>query len=277
MSDLNFTVSREKCIHCDACIADCPRKIIKRRNTYPGVPAELEEQCIRCQHCLAICPTGAISVFGLNPEDSIPLENKPAVLPEELSRFMRSRRTCRQYREENVDRKLIDKLLVEIAYAPTGGNTCDLTFSVVDDRLVLRAILEKIICGLEKAISEKAEMREFMPQAVQAYRHSNVDMIFRGAPHLLIVSAGERAYCGDADVVIALSYFELLAQSYGLGTTWCDFLKFTLDFRPELAGLFGIPVNRPYRAMLFGIPAIHYARTVQRDYAAKVKTIHSPE
>lgn len=276
MSNLNFIVDREKCIHCDACVKDCPRRIIQSRDTYPGIPADLEEKCIRCQHCLAICPTGAISIFGLKPEDSIPLEPKPSVSPEALSRFMRSRRTIRQYREENVDRKLIDKLLVDIAYAPTGGNTCDLTFTVVDDRLTLRGILEKMVCGLE-AIPEKTDMPEFIPQAVQSYRHSNADMIFRGAPHLLIASAGENAYCGDADVVIALSYFELLAQSHGLGTTWCDFLKFILNFQPELGTLFGIPVDRPYRAILFGLPAIHYARTVQRDHAARVRTIHSQE
>lgn len=274
MSDLNFIVNREQCIHCGACIADCPRRIIQYCDDYPEISSTLANQCIRCQHCLAICPTGAISIFGLQPEDSIALATTPAVAPEALSKFIRGRRTIRQYRPENVNRDLIDRLLADIAHAPTGGNTCDLTFTVIDDRQALRRILRDLVAGLTQAMFENVELPNFISQAVYAYHH-DVDEIFRGAPHLLIASAGERAYCGDADVVIALSYFELLAQSHGLGTAWCDFLKFILELRPELGSLFGIPIDRPYRAILFGIPAISYARTVQRDRAAQVRTIHS--
>lgn len=275
MNELNFTVSREKCIHCDACVADCPRRIIQYHDGFPGIAPAETNQCIRCQHCMAICPTGAVSISGLNPEDSILLGPTPAVTPDALSRLIRGRRTMRQYRRENVERRLIDRLLTDIAYAPTGGNTCDLTFTVVDDRLALGRILESLVSDMERAIRENVAVPEFMAKGVYTYRHSQRDEIFRGAPHLLIASAGPAAYCGDADVVIALSYFELLAHSHGLGTTWCDFLKFILELRPESGKLFGIPTDRPFRAMLFGLPAISYARTVQRDRAARIKTIHA--
>lgn len=270
-----FSVRRDACIRCNACIDDCPRHIIEYRDHYPDILAHNEGLCIGCQHCLAVCPTGAVSVLGLRAEDSLPLAEAPAVAPDALSRFVRGRRTLRQYREEDVQRPLIDTLLADTAHAPTGGNTCDLTFTVVDKRTALSRLLKALIDGLEASIAEKPELPDFIRQATEAYRQSNADEIFRGAPHLLIASAGEKAYCGDADVVIALSYFELLAQSHSLGTTWCDFLKFILDARPELGRLFGIDTGRPYRAMLFGWPAIHYARTVQRDTAARVRTISS--
>jgi NAD-dependent dihydropyrimidine dehydrogenase PreA subunit/nitroreductase len=272
---LKFTVNHAKCIRCNACMDDCPRHIIEYCDNYPDIQTQKEEQCIGCQHCLAICPTGAVSIFGLRAEDSLPLEATPAVAPEALSRFVRGRRTMRQYRREDVQRPLIDKLLADMAHAPTGGNTCDLTFTVIDKRLALSRILKDLIDGVEKSIAEKPELPEFIGKAIYAYRHSNVDEIFRGAPHLLIATAGEKAYCGDADVVIALSYFELLAQSHKLGTTWCDFLKFILDARPELGKLFGIATDRPYRAILFGLPAIQYVRTVQRDKMARIRTISS--
>lgn len=275
MSLLNFTVAREECVRCGDCVNDCPRHIIRFEDGFPAISAEVENQCIRCQHCLAICPTGAISIFGLDPADSLPVDRAPAVDSAALSRFVRGRRTVRQYRKENVERVLIDRLLADAAHAPTGGNTCDLTFTVVDDRAALRRILETMIGELEKSVAAGEKLPGFIPNAVAAFRSSGGDEIFRGAPHLLIASAGERAYCGDADVVIALSYFELLAQSHGLGTTWCDFLKFIFDLRPDLCALFGIPADRPYRAILFGRPDIRYARTVQRDNAAQVRTIHS--
>jgi len=272
---LKFTVERKKCIQCSACIRDCPRHIIEYRDHVPDIAAHLEGNCIGCQHCLAICPTGAISVFGLHAENSLPLEVTPVVAPEALRLFVRGRRTMRQYRADDVARPLIDQLLADAAHAPTGGNTCDLTFTVVDTRRALRRLLEELMSGVEQSIAEKPELPEFIRAAITDYRQSNVDDVFRGAPHLLIASAGEKAYCGDADVVIALSYFELLAQSRGLGTTWCDFLKFILDLRPKMGSLFDIPMDRPYRAMLFGWPAVHYARTVQRDTTVQIKTIES--
>jgi hypothetical protein len=43
---------------------------------------------------------------------------------------------------------------------------------------------------------------------------------------------------------------------------------------PELKPLIGIPDEHPYYyAMLFGIPAFRYARTVQRDDAAVVRRV----
>jgi ferredoxin len=274
MEEIRFRLAHDRCVRCDACVNDCPRQIIRRADGYPAVPAESEALCIRCQHCLAVCPTGAISILGLNPDDSLPLAKAPAVSAESLSRFVRGRRTVRQYRKEDVAPALVAKLLADSAHAPTGGNTCGLTFTVVDDRRKLAELLAGLIAGLEARITDGTPPPAFIEDAVRHYRASGADDIFRGAPHLLIASAGENAYCGDADVVIALSYFELLAQSHGLGTTWCDFLKFIFVAAPETAAPFGIPVERPYRAILFGYPAIRYARTVQRDHAAKVTFLH---
>ncbi|NMA19508.1 MAG: 4Fe-4S binding protein [Lentisphaerae bacterium] len=267
METINFTLDREKCIRCNACVKDCTRHIIHSNGGYPEIPAAEEKDCIRCQHCMAICPTGAISILGLLPENSLPVET---VAPDAMSRFVRSRRTVRQYRKENVDRALIDKLLADTAHAPTGGNTCDLTFSVIDGRKEISRIVAALMDHLSKST---VELSDFMRNALEEYQRSGADEIFRDAPHLLIVSAGEKAYCGDADVVIAVSYFELLAQAHGLGTTWCYFLKFILNTFPELGCLFGISTERPFCPIAFGLPAIQYARTVQRDQAATIKTI----
>ncbi len=273
MNPINFTLARDKCVHCNACINDCPRNIIQNAGGFPGITPENETQCIRCQHCLAVCPTGAVSILGLDPANSLPLAETPPVSAEAMRQFVHGRRTTRQYHKHNVDRALIDRLLADTAHAPTGGNTCDLTFIVVDDRQKLAVLLDGITAGLERFAHPKTPLQHYMKDASRRYRATGADEIFRGAPHLLIASAGEAAYCGDADVVIALSYFELLAHSSGLGTTWCDFLKFIFDAMPELAAPFGLPLNRPFRAMLFGLPSVHYSRTVQRDRAAQIKTI----
>ncbi|GHV35615.1 nitroreductase [Synergistales bacterium] len=272
MNKLQFTVDNERCVRCDACIQDCPRKIIHQVNGFPDVSPE-EDDCLGCQHCLAICPTGAVSIFGLNPADSIPLDSTAFPTAEKMRALVCGRRTVRKYSEQNVDRALIDTLLADTAHAPTGGNTCGLTFSVVDNRRELMALLVKIIEIIETAHADGREIPEFILESVRAYRRDGSDEVFRGAPHLLIVTADKKAYCGETDVIIALSYFELMAFTEGVGTTWCGFIKFIIDTVPEVRGLLGIAPEQPFYAMAFGIPTVHYSRTVQRSHAAQIKTL----
>jgi hypothetical protein len=90
----------------------------------------------------------------------------------------------------------------------------------------------------------------------------------------LIVSAGPEAICPSEDATLALAYFELLAQSAGLGTVWWGMFKMLMLALPELKPVIGIPDDHQYYyAMLFGVPAVRYARTVQRDDAAVVRLI----
>ena len=96
-------------------------------------------------------------------------------------------------------------------------------------------------------------------------------MSFFAGAHLLIVSASPQSPCATEDVPIALSYFELLAQCAELGTLWCGLLKLAFLAVPELKTLVDLPPDHHFYAMLFGHPAIHYARTVQRDNVATIK------
>jgi ferredoxin len=71
--DLNFVVDAKKCSGCKACVSDCPHTIIKFD---AHIPKLINDDCLQCQHCLAVCPTGAISILGFKPENSIPLTEK---------------------------------------------------------------------------------------------------------------------------------------------------------------------------------------------------------
>jgi len=87
-------------------------------------------------------------------------------------------------------------------------------------------------------------------------------------------SSDPSAPSGQEDVVIALSYFELLAQSHQLGTTWCGLAKVLLELLPQFKQTVQLASDgRYYYPMLFGRPAVRYARTVQRSSAAKIVDI----
>ena len=267
---LKFLVDKEKCVQCDACVKDCLSRNIHRKG---ALPEAAESDCLECQHCLAVCPEGAISVFGLRPEDSLPLLDDAIPAYRQMKAFVRGRRSVRQFRDEDVPAALIDELLADLAHAPTGRNARDLTFSVVRDRKNMERLREKVIKAIEAKLESGVALHEYLVGSVKAHREYGEDMLFRGAPHLLVVSPGEKAACGLEDTVLALAYFEMLAQSAGLGTTWCGMIKIIADMVPEIRGLFGLAPDSYFYAMMFGQPAVRYARTVQRDSAAGIRRL----
>ena len=273
---LQFTVDNERCNRCGLCARDCVARIIEQTgDALPAINPANETRCMQCQHCLAVCPTGAVSILGRSPAHSIALS--PDSLPglEQMDLLLRARRSTRHYKDENVDAALLRRLLATLANAPTGANRRELTFHVIDDRQAMQRLRVKTLTALAAAVNSNSvpERLTYMRQAVPAYYEQGIDIIFRGAPHALIVSAPTDAPCPREDVALALAQFELLAQCAGLGTVWWGMLKMLMAMLPELEPLLGVPKEHVYYAMLFGQPAIHFARTVQRDDAARVERV----
>ena len=273
MDRLQFRVDEEKCVQCDACVKDCPSEIIRRKGTVPEAAVPAGGTCLECQHCLAVCPSGAISVFGLKPENSLPLLEGALPSYRQMKTFVRGRRSVRRFSDEELPPTLINELLADLAHAPTGCNDRDLIFSVVPDRAAMAILLERLVHAIEAKREAGTVIEGFIAAAAAAYRNDGRDFFFRGAPHLLVVSPGAKATCGLEDTVLALAYFELLAQSAGLGTTWCGVIKFVADMVPEIRNMLGLAPDAYFYAMMFGKPAVSYARTVQRDSAARIRRI----
>jgi nitroreductase/NAD-dependent dihydropyrimidine dehydrogenase PreA subunit len=273
---LGLTISEELCSRCGECRRDCIAGIIEQiDDTLPFIRPENEPYCIRCQHCLAVCPDGALSIHDRNPAESEKLCRDTLPQFDQMVRLVRGRRSVRHYKNENVDPGVVKKLLAALANVPTGENRQELTFTVIDDKEAMRSFREKALTALASALAAKQvpENARYLHEAAPEYFENGRDIIFRGAPHLLIASASTEAPCSNEDVVLALAYFELLAQSGGIGTVWCGMLKMLLDTLPEMKRLLSIPESHYYYAMLFGPPSVRYHRTVQRDDSATIRRV----
>ncbi len=268
MNQLKFTVDPAKCIRCGACIRDCAPAILKFGVS--GFPELIEGEassCTKCQHCLAVCPEAAVSIFGREPGASLPVEQR--MDSDRLLSLIAGRRSFRSYRRENLDRDILEKLLSMLAWVPTGVNSHSLDFSVVSDLSVMDEIRSYVN-------SRILEMMKFDPppaavKGLMRYRRQILegrDVIFRGAPHMIVVSAKEDSPCPAIDPMIALSYFELYAQSLGVGTVWCGLAMGMLLLFPELRTRIGIPEGwRPGYVMLFGPTDLRYPRATQPEAA----------
>ncbi len=265
---LQLIIDEERCIQCSACIQDCPYSIIELKGKYPTVNVDKEKKCIKCQHCLAVCPTGALSVFGLNPANSLSLKGGFPE-PEKLDLMIRGRRSIRRFSSTPIAAEIIDNLLETTSHAPTGVNRRQCLFTVVEDPQMMHAIAVDTIT----AIRRKTKARE-LPQGMEFFGgipkawDTGKDVLFRKAPHMLIVSAPDLARSQNpTDGIIALSYFELMANSMGIGTLWNGLVKWAFTvILPEMKEKLGIPADHAIGyVMLFGKPAVKYFRTVQRN------------
>lgn len=266
---LQLSVDQEKCIQCGECVRDCPYGIIQLAPEFPEVVPEKEAQCIRCQHCLAVCNTGALSIFGKDPENSTLLEgNMPSA--EQMETLIKGRRSVRFYTTEPIATETIDRLLDTVAHCPTGVNNRQLLFTVVEDQETMDKIRTETMEGIRKAVNGITLPRglEFFEAILGAWDKGN-DIIFRGAPHLLVVSSPKDGPSPEPDTLIALSYFELMACSLGFGAVWDGLAKWALtSILPGMTKKLGIPDSHLVGYMMvFGKPAIKYHRTVQRGDA----------
>ncbi len=267
---IDFKVNRETCTKCGQCSTECPARIISMESGYPAITQENEANCYQCQHCLSICPTASISILGYNPKNSLSLKGK---LPDsdQMELLIKGRRAVRQYQPENLDADVLKKLLDVACYAPTGRNTRQVRFTVVDNRAKLIEIRDEIMAKLVKISRETGfpAGMEFFSSYVQQWEKDGSDFVFRGAPHFVVVSAPRSVVTPVEDCLIALATFEMYAQTIGIGTVWDGLAKFIIsDLLPEFKTRLGIPEDHVVGyAMAFGKPAVHFSRTTQHEPA----------
>ncbi len=261
---LHFVVNKDICIGCGRCIRDCLPQALEMSDEIPVMAHE--QRCIRCRHCLAVCPVGAVSFGGRAPAESTLLKDRfPS--PEQMAVLMKGRRSVRRYKQENVDPTLLARVLDAAAHAPTGVNARRLHVTLIDNIEVMHTFRRNLYARLSApdivALLRNTPRADYFLQA-PALWSKGVDVIFRHAPHCVIVSNAKDAPCRDQDPLIYLSYLELMAQSAGLGTLWCGLLYHALRLMPEFMSRLGIPETHELGyAMMLGVADVHYERTVE--------------
>ena len=258
--------AKEKCVRCGKCAADCVVEVITHdAEGFPCVKNEDARFCLNCQHCLAVCPSGAVTCRGVAPSDCAAIEPIPS--EPQMASLIRQRRSIRSYADENLSRETLDRLEAVLAWTPTGCNRHELFFKVVADKSemefyrtrmakTLRFLIRTGILGLVYP-NYKRYLQEIM---------NGKDVVFRNAPHMIIAAVSKDSPCREADPWIALSYFDLYAQTLGLGTCWCGFAQHAFKWDPVLKKKLGVPKGYVISSvLLFGRPSVNYARSTRPE------------
>ena len=254
---IKFEADRDKCVHCGMCIKECLSGCLEFNSE--NIPQLTDKsRCISCQHCFAVCPTGAVIFDGKKAE------NAEGVNYDNILSLIKSRRSIRQYKQESLSEEKLTKLKEMLSYIPTGCNSHALQFSIVETKDAMDKIRSITTEKLLKSLSYKALAPIFnkFSKHKDALKNGD-DVIYRGAPHIIVVSSPITAPCASVDPIIALSYIELYAQHLGIGTCWCGYAQMCIKLFPEISEMLKIPEGyTPVYAMLLGEPDVKYQRTI---------------
>jgi nitroreductase/NAD-dependent dihydropyrimidine dehydrogenase PreA subunit len=253
------------------CVAECPSRLleIKAGSPVPTPVAGAEERCVKCGHCVAVCPHQALALTDMKPEDCAPVQNQRLLDSEAVEYLFRSRRSIRVYQNKNVEQPLIAKLLDMVRYAPTGGNSQQVKWLVINSRERVREIGGQVIEMMRalgknnSAVSEKYRW----PRIIKAWEEG-IDGITRDASALVLAHAPKEYGLAVVDTTIALTYLDLAAQTLGLGACWAGFVMLAMPQWPPLQQLLALPPGRVcFGVMMLGYPKHQYHRLPLRKAA----------
>jgi len=261
-----FVVDKEKCKRDGICVAECPRGIIeiKEQNLFPTPIDGADELCINCGHCVAVCPHGAFALRTMTPEQCPPLRKDWLLDSEQVEHFLRARRSIRTYKDKSVEREVLTKLIDIARFAPSGSNAQPVRWLVIYDSDKVRQLAGLVIDWMRDIQKEQTQAnRPSWVNRIIAIWESGIDIICRGAPHIIFAHApkGDAANC-----VIALTYLELAAPSFGLGTCWGGYIDAAASLWPPIQQFLGLPEGHiSYGAMMVGYLKYKYHRLPLRN------------
>jgi len=103
------------------------------------------------------------------------------------------------------------------------------------------------------------------------------DVVFRNAPHLIAAATPANAPCKEADPWIALSYFDLFAQTFGVGTCWCGFGGYAFRWNSRLRKRLDLPRGYKVGAVLLFGPLYHlHSRADRLQCIAEARRVCKP-
>ena len=261
-------IDQKKCKQDGLCAADCPMGIIRfeGKGSYPEIPPENEPMCIRCGHCVAVCPHGALDHAEVPLAACTTIDKTLVLTSAQADQFLRSRRSVRQFKEKPVEKSTLQRLIETARYAPTASNSQLVEWTVIDDPHRMRAISAQVIDWMRALLQDpKATVMPYYPVIVKAW-DAGFDSVLRSAPCLVTAMAPGPASVRMIDLTLALSYLELAAPQYGLGTCWAGLLQGAMLANPSLKQAVGIPQDYPFHfPLMIGYSKVRYFRLPERQ------------
>jgi nitroreductase len=183
-----------------------------------------------------------------------------------LALYMQKRRSIRHFTKQSVSKDVIRQILEVARYAPSGGNSQSVKWLVIHDRSEVKRIASLTVDWMRTIQGTPHPLANYVPGIIKAW-DMGMDPICCNAPHLLFAHLPHNDFYDDrTDAIIALSYLDIAAPAFGVGTCWAGFIRMAVDSYQPLKDALALPDKRKVGyAMFFGYPAYPVAAIPRRN------------
>ncbi|MCP4674681.1 MAG: 4Fe-4S dicluster domain-containing protein [Deltaproteobacteria bacterium] len=285
-----LTVNQETCKGCGLCAKICPRHVTviseESGEKRAVVFEERRELCLKCGQCAALCKQGAISVDGLDP-DGYEDAREPNVNYEQMLAVLKQRRSVRQYKDKEIPREILDKILDAVAVSPAISGSEVIGVSVItggDKMRGLTGLGYSMYGGLEKKLKNpfihfvmkrkagerKVHMLEnFVMPAMKWYikwfEEERRDELRRDCQVVMLFHCDTLEPSGDEACMLAAFHAVLAAETLGVGTCINGLFPPFINRTKEIRQTIGLPDNHEvYAALTLGYPKYKFKKTIPR-------------
>lgn len=278
------SIDKNKCNMCGICVLRCPRCFFKSEDEISAYADE--NTCNLCGHCVALCPTDAIIHEMLDMSNFPPIGDDVKLETDEFIGFLRQRRSHRAFKEKQVPKEDLEKLIDACRYVPTGGNAQPVEIMVIQDEEKKQKLseltidyfiemgdkAEKALAGEkadgidESVTSQMLQLAVHYSGRLQMARSFGYDAIFYRAPNVVIFhSSPEGGKTPKDDCVIASTTMGLIARTMGLETTYIGLLEAASKTYKPLRQELELPAGHEiYSVLIMGYPKLKYLKMVDR-------------
>lgn len=263
-----LSVNEQECTGCGLCASTCPWGLIGvPEDGLPCLVKAAAKLCIICGHCEAVCPSGSLHLDDPRLDPAVHLSQDAGIEAERLGAYLRMRRSIRRYREEPVERAVIERIMDVVRYAPTGRNRQDVQWLMIHDTREVRRLTAMAVDWMRETGSNGNPLaaRYNLTGMVKAWEEGR-DYVCMNAPHLVIAHVNEENPVARTNAIIALTHLDIAAPSFDLGSCWGGIFMQAVNNWEPLQKALDLPYGHAaVHCLMFGSPAIRYQRPPQRN------------
>ncbi len=257
-----ITIDQNKCNTCGICANVCHEYCIFFKD---GMIIIDYNFCSTCAQCIAVCPKEALSWNNIKPE-----KYNKKLFPDsfQIDELFKERRTVRDFKNQKIDKKLLEEIINYAAYAPT--HNFDMRAIIIDnenlieqiDRIIFKfssriyhlLYKPKIIHRIVSLLTPERE-HEYLKAKPKLEAAQTRKRNFKTTPPAIImIIADRRVPLSLESAQYALYNIDLYAQAYGLGCRNLVGNQMFLNKSKSLRRLIGLKKHEK----IFGTIAIGY-------------------
>ncbi len=279
-------IDHELCNLCGLCVNVCKGPLYIE-NDRLQVDQSILFGCIGCGQCAAVCPQKCIVIEGreMSAKDLIDLPPREQRADyEQLQALLLGRRSIRDFKHQEVEAEVIQKILDAVSTAPMGlppsevqvlvlqgfDSVKEFASDMVEVFKSKKWLFSPLALGIMRPFIGKEAydlMKTFaapLPDLFSDKMAKGEDLLLYGAPLAMYFHASPTS--DPLDFAIAGTYAMLAAESLGLGTCMIGTVAPFLKYRNPVSKKYGIPTENNQGIMIiFGYPKYKYTRSIKRS------------